>query len=178
VWGIEVNEQSILESRKKVAQHDLSNKIRVERELQPNLQADIIISQNSFEHFLEAEAILNQMVQSLAQDGRIYVTFAPPWYAPWGAHMFFFCRVPWVQLLFSELTVMEARSQFRSDGARTYRKAGLAQMSVATFLRIVRRSGLRVVSTRYDCVRGLSWLQHVPVLRELFINRVSCVLSR
>jgi hypothetical protein len=108
--------------------------------------------------------------------GRIYINFGPPWYAPTGAHMGFFCKVPWIQLLFSERTILEARSFYRSDGARTYREAGLGQMSIAKFERVIRDCGLRVASQRYDCVKRQDYLRGVPVVRELAINRVSCIL--
>ena len=57
--------------------------------------------------------------------------------------MGFFCKVPWIQLLFSDRTILEARSFYRSDGARTYREAGLGQMSIAKFERVVRDCGLK-----------------------------------
>jgi SAM-dependent methyltransferase len=178
VIGIEVDERSLAEARAKVSEYGLQDKIEIESELRPEFQADIIVSQNSFEHFLNADEILAQMAQCLSPGGKIYVTFAPPWYAPWGAHMAFFCRIPWVNLLFPERSVMEVRALFRCDGAKTYRDAGLARMSVSEFERITRRSGLTPSYTQYDCVKGLGFLGHIPKARELFINRVSAILVR
>ena len=90
--------------------------------------------------------------------------------------MGFFCRLPWVQLLFSERTVMQVRSQFRGDGKRTYQDVGLAKMSLAKFEHCVETSGLHCVWKRYECSRGANWLAKTP-LRELFVNRVTCVLQ-
>jgi len=146
------------------------------RSIPEGLKADLIVSQNSFEHFLHAESVLTHMHTALAPGGKIFITFGPPWFAPWGAHMAFFCRLPWVQVLFLEQTVMEVRQLFKPDGGRSYQEVGLAQMSVDKFERTIQASGLRCIARRYECIRGMHWLQFTP-FRELFINRISCLLA-
>ena len=91
--------------------------------------------------------------------------------------MGFFTKLPWVHLIFPERVVMAVRSRYRNDGAKTYSVA-LAKMSIRKFEGLIRKSGLRVRHCRYDAVRGLNFLAHVPILRELFINRVSCILEK
>lgn len=178
VLGVEIADDLVAKCKERVEQHALCGKISIERAIPANFKADLIVSQNSFEHLLDAERVLAGLGAALVSDGRIYLTFAPPWFAPTGAHMGFFCNMPWVQLLFPESVVMEVRSLFRTDGARTYREAGLAQMSIAKFERIVQKLGFKMASRRYDCVRGLNFLQYIPVIRELAINRVSCILFK
>ena len=177
VLGVEINEEGLVVGRQRAAFLGLGSKICFARKIPDGFQADVIISQNSFEHFLDSETILDQMSGALDAGGKIFITFAPPWYAPWGAHMAYFCRLPWVHLFFSEHTVMQTRSLFRPGAERKYRDVGLAQMSLSKFERTVRNSGLTVQSTRYDCVRGLNMLAKT-LLRELFVNRVSCVLVK
>lgn len=138
---------------------------------------DLIYSQNSFEHFLDPEQICSELRTHLRPGGRIYITFAPPWLAPYGAHMAFFTRLPWVHLFFSERAVMAVRADYRNDQASTYTQCGLGKMTIQRFEQTVKQSGLRIESCRYDCVRGINFLANVPILRELFINRVSCVLT-
>ena len=176
VIGVEINERLLELARKRAASLRLEGTVGFERRLPDTLKADFIVSQNSFEHFLNPRETLDQMLQALTPGGKLYITFGPPWYAPWGAHMSFFCRLPWVQLLFRQRTVMEARLLFRSDNARTYRETGLAQMSVAKFEGLIAASGLTIEFRRYDCVHKMNWLQWTP-MRELFVNRVSCVLT-
>jgi SAM-dependent methyltransferase len=177
VVGVEINAELARLSAARALEYGLADRVQIVRELTDAIKGDAIISLNSFEHFVEPEAILTQLRESLAPGGKIYINFGPPWYAPRGAHMGFFCKVPWIQLLFSERTILEARSFYRFDGAQTYREAGLAQMSIAKFERVVRECGLRVTSRRYDCVKRLNYLRGVPGVRELAINRVSCILS-
>ena len=176
VIGIDINQQSLDAAAQRASSMGLNDRITFVDRLPEDLKCDAIVSQNSFEHFIDAETVLASMRSALGPDGEIFITFAPPWYAPWGAHMAFFCRLPWVHVIFPEQTVIEARSRFRSDNATSYRDLYLAQMSIRKFTRIVKRSGLRCSSLRLDCSLGMNWLRFTP-LRELFVNRVSCVLT-
>ncbi len=141
------------------------------------LTADFIVCQNSFEHFVAPEQILAELKSALRPEGRIIITFGPLWFTPAGSHMGFFCSLPWVNLLFPESTVMAVRRRYRDDGARTYEEAGLARMSLAKFERVVPNSGLRFEWKKYDCVKRLQPLRYLPGLREVFVNRVSCILT-
>lgn len=141
---------------------------------------DVVLSQNSMEHFEDPAAILTTMTGAVRPGGRVLITFGPPWFAPYGSHMHFFTRVPWVNLLFPESTVMRVRSRFRSDGATRYEdvESGLNRMSIRRFEWLIERAGLRPELLRYDCVKGLDFLGRIPLLRELFINDVTCSLVR
>lgn len=182
VVGIDTNAAQIEECRRRVGAAGIgSQECRFVTEITPDLlgRFDSVISLNSFEHFPEPAEALRQMTGLLAPGGRIFLTFGPPWYAPYGSHMHFFCRVPWLNLLFSERTVMSVRSRYRSDGALRYEDVanGLNRMSLAKFSRIVAESGLNVEYLRFRCVRKLDFLGSVPVLRELLVNRVTAVLA-
>jgi len=140
---------------------------------------DIVISQNSLEHFANPAMILKDMKSLLNESGRLLLTFGPPWFAPYGSHMRFFCKVPWINLLFSEETVLNVRRRFRTDGASKYEdvESGLNKMSVAKFERVIFSSDLKVEFKKYKCVKEINFLSRIPVLRELFINQVSVILS-
>ena len=141
---------------------------------------DIVISQNSMEHFSDPEKILKIMLDALKPDGKLLITFGPPWYAPYGSHMKFFTGIPWVNLLFPEKTVMTVRKLFRQDGAMRYVdvESGLNKMTVGKFERLLRDSSLKVEYRSYECVKGLDFLGAVPYVRELFVNQISVIVSR
>jgi len=141
---------------------------------------DLVISQNSMEHYPDPAAALDEMKLALKPNGQILITFGPPWFAPYGSHMHFFTRVPWVNLLFSERVVMNVRKNFRQDGAARYEdvESGLNRMTVAKFRSILSSSDLKVVYYKDECVKNIQILGRVPLLRELFINQISCVLIR
>lgn len=145
----------------------------------PLQKFDVVISQNAMEHFPDPDSIVRSMRGLLAPGGRLLITFGPPWYAPYGSHMQFFTRIPWVNLLFSERTVMNVRGRFRNDGAKRYQdvEAGLNQMSIGKFERILREQQLVPVFRKYECVKGMNVLAHAPLVRELLINHVTVLLS-
>jgi SAM-dependent methyltransferase len=78
----------------RVAGQGLGDRVAFTGKIPTGMKADVIVSQNSFEHFLDAGEILAELRAALAPGGKLFVTFAPPWYAPWGAHMGIFCRAP------------------------------------------------------------------------------------
>ncbi len=139
---------------------------------------DVVISQNAMEHFADPRGVLGQMARLIHGAGRILITFGPPWLAPYGSHMQFFCKVPWVNVFFPEDAVLRVRSRYRSDGARRYEdvEAGLNRMTVAKFEAVVRSSGMLMESKRYTCVKRADWLARVPGLREFVVNQLTCVL--
>jgi SAM-dependent methyltransferase len=141
---------------------------------------DVVISQNSFEHFGNPASILNEMVSLLADSGKILITFSPPWLSPYGSHMHFFTRVPWVNVLFPENAVMAVRRRYRDDGARRYEEveSGLNKMTLERFEGIVASSGLEIAFKRYRCVKNVNFLGAVPIVREFFVNSVSVILVK
>lgn len=178
VLGVDDNPEVIAAARARAAESGVGDRTEFVTQLDGRADFDLVVAQNSMEHILDPAAALAQMRASLVPGGRIYLTFGPPWYAPYGSHMHFFTRFPWVHLLFSEATVMKVRSRFRDDDLRTYRDVGLNKMSVRHFEHLVATSGMRMVSRKYHCVWGMNFLGWLPLLRELFINHVSCVLER
>jgi len=174
VTGVDISRQDLAIAKKTIR----GRNVKLFESIQTGSEYDVIYSQNSMEHWTEPSAILRLLSDRLASAGRLYITFAPPWYAPYGAHMGFFTKVPWVHLIFPERVVMAVRSRYRNDSANTYSSVALAKMSIRKFESLIRKSGLRILHCRYDAVRGLNFLPHIPMLRELFINRVSCILEK
>jgi len=181
VRGIEINPKH-LEKAVELARQESMPQVtfcfRVDEDMKG--QYDVVISQNSMEHYSDPGATLNEMASLVKPGGKILITFGPPWFAPYGSHMHFFCRVPWINLLFSERVVMNVRQRFRDDGAKRYEEveSGLNKMTVGKFERLIRQCGLHMERVGYTCVRRLNFLARMPLLRELFINHVTCVLTK
>lgn len=139
--------------------------------------ADVAISLNAFEHFPDPAENLRELAAAVRPGARILITFGSPWLSPYGAHMNHFTHFPWVHLVFSEKTVYRVRDLYRDDGDRSYVPA-MNKMTISKFERVIGESGLAVERLEYRAVRKISFLVHVPMLRELFINRVICVLRK
>jgi ubiquinone/menaquinone biosynthesis C-methylase UbiE len=79
-------------------------------------ELDAVVTCGSFEHFNDPYLILKESKRILVDNGLIFLT-SGVWAHPWGAHMNFFTRVPWVQFIFCESTIMNVRRAYRNDGA-------------------------------------------------------------
>jgi len=181
VWGLDVSRRLLISARSLALEVGVEKQVDFTDRLEARFRArfDIVISQNSMEHFPDPAKALEEMKSALKPDGRLLITFGPPWLAPFGSHMHFFTKVPWVHLIFSEKTVMAVRSHFRHDGATRYEdvEGGLNKMTAGRFERLVSSGGMQILYKKYECVKGINILARVPLTRELFINRVSCILA-
>jgi SAM-dependent methyltransferase len=181
VVGCDINLLFLEEGEALANEASVSDKIDFVSGLEhiPSGTFDIVLSLNSMEHFKDPLSALREMKRLVCDCGEIYLTFGPPWYAPYGSHMNYFTWLPWVNLLFCEKTVMKIRGRFRNDGANVYSEieGGLNKMTLAKFDRLISDSGLRVLFRQYDCVKKVNFVSRVPLLKELFVNRVTCVLA-
>jgi SAM-dependent methyltransferase len=182
VVGTDVRNSVLEHGRKLAAGAQVANRVTFADRIAPEDEGrfDIVVSLNSMEHFTDPGVALDLMARALKPGGSLLLTFSPPWYAPYGSHMHFFTRVPWVHLVFGEQTVMNVRRHFRGDGATRYEEVegGLNRMSRRKFGELIRATPLRVRSTRYDAVKGIPLVTSIPFVNELFTNRISCILEK
>ena len=141
---------------------------------------DVTLCCGSFEHFGDSAKELAHMKSMTRPGGKILITFAEPWLSPHGSHMDNFCRLPYINVFFSEKTVMAVRSRFRDDGATRYEEilSGLNKMTLAKFERIIRNSGLRVEHQNYFATKNLPLVKNIPYLREFFVSAITCILVK
>ncbi len=182
VVGTDVRNSVLEHGRTLATNANVANRVTFAERIAPEDEGrfDIVVSLNSMEHFTDPHVALDLMVRALKPGGSLLLTFSPPWYAPYGSHMHFFTRVPWVHLLFGEQTVMNVRRHFRHDGATRYEEVdgGLNRMSRRKFGALIRATPLRVRSARYDAVKRLPLVTAIPLLNELLTNRISCILEK
>jgi ubiquinone/menaquinone biosynthesis C-methylase UbiE len=178
VVGLDLPRQNLMEHWAKLkGQYPLPN-LTLTTELPPDRLFDVVYSCSSFEHFSDPVEILSMMKARLKTDGKLVISFAEPWWSNCGSHMDGFCRLKWVNLLFSEKTVMNVRSRYRTDGATRYEEVegGLNRMTVAKFERIISESGMRVEWSKLWATRNLPLVTRLPVTRELLTSACSVVL--
>ena len=104
---------------------------------------DAIISLDAFEHFEDPASILKTMDAMLKPGGRLYASFGPTWFHPYGGHLF--SVFPHAHLIFTERSLIRWRSDFKSDGATRFHEVagGLNKMTISRFERLVERSPLQ-----------------------------------
>ena len=181
VYALDPWDSAVARATKLVAEHSVADRVSVITSPDEVIgRADLVLSQNSFEHFPDPGRELNAMASLLAPGGKLYICFGPPWYAPRGSHMSYFCRLPWVNVMFPEETVMKVRARFRNDGATRYVDVpgGLNMMSLAKWEGLVANTGLQVEYSKYHAIKNIQFLAAIPGLRELMVNDVTAVLAR
>jgi len=141
---------------------------------------DRVLCCSSFEHFADSAKELANMKLVTRPGGKILLTFAEPWLSPRGSHMDNFCRVPYLNILFSEKTVLAVRSRFKDDGATRYEDivSGLNRMTLAKYERIIRGSGLKVEHQNFFATKNLPLVKHIPFMREFLVSAVTCILVK
>lgn len=140
-----------------------------------NAQADVILSVDAFEHFDNPSEILLEMARLLKPDGKVMVSFGPPWLHPRGAH---FPLFPWAHLLLTEPALMAWRARYKSDGATKFGEVqgGLNQMTISKFERLVEKSPLRIESLEAVPIRATRLL-HWRFTREFLTSVVRSTLA-
>jgi SAM-dependent methyltransferase len=142
-----------------------------------DVQADVITSIDAFEHFADPAAVLATMASLLKPDGRVLVSFGPPWFHPRGGHGF--SVFPWAHLLFTERALLRWRAGYKDDGATRFEEVGggLNRMTVGRFRRLVWESPFRCATFETVPIRAARPLFN-PLTRELFTSLVRCRLVR
>ncbi len=143
---------------------------------QSDVRVDAIVTIDSFEHFRDPAGVLDLMSMLLKPDGRVYVAFGPPWYHPWGGHLF--SVFPWAHLLFTERVLIRWRSDFKRDGAKRFNEVegGLNLMTVRRFERLVQQSRFRFERFETVPIRKLRMF-FTPLTREFCTSMVRCTLA-
>jgi len=140
---------------------------------------DAVISLCSMEHFPNPEREMLRMASFTRQE--LIITFSECWFSPHGTHLNGTTHLPWLNLMFSERTLMNVRNLYPdgSDGAKTFGevRGGLNKMTVARFERLISSvPGFRVHYLSLRGVKGLPMVTRIPVVRELMTSALTCIL--
>jgi len=173
VIGLELEECCLVMGRQLALDHGVSARCVFARE--PSEKVDVIVSLDAFEHFDDPGAVLGMMSNCLKPDGKVLISFGPTWYHPLGGH--FYSVFPWSHLLFSERALTRWRSQYKTDGARSFGESGLNKMTISRFKRLVDASPLRFGSFEMVPIRRLRNL-HNQFTCEFTTACVRCTLVK
>ena len=138
------------------------------------------------------EEVLREMYRLLKPGGRLYVNF-PPYNHPYGAHLSDVIGIPWVQVFFSDKTLIEAykelvadkpdaesRIKFRigtdADGKEYF--SYLNKMTIKRFKKLAENSDFKVMYYHEAPLRGFLKPLCIGFLREYFVKMTVCVLEK
>jgi SAM-dependent methyltransferase len=184
VVGVDINGDHVDYAREKVRRDhaDLADRITFVltdgrlSELEGE-KFDLIISQNSFEHYSDPDQVVADATGALRRTGRLLITFSPAWKAPGGGHLGI-AWFPWAHLIFSEDVVMAQRRKLIPDEqVRTYEECGVNRMTLERFRRIMNRSGLDCMFfstniSEHPAVKVMRLASRIPLCEEYFTQNV------
>jgi SAM-dependent methyltransferase len=187
VRGIDIDEDKIDFAKSKLTNDYANLSNIVEFRLANGIadeKFDIVISKDCFQHYADPENMIFRMKQYLNQDGIIVVRFGPLWKSPYGGHINFMIKVPWVHLLFPESVIMRERKRFRpNEDVTSYEqiKGGFNKMTLRGYLNIIKESGLKIEYFKTN-VSNRKWivlfngLRKIPFCREFFTQNVYSIM--
>jgi len=156
---------------------------------------DTIIANDAIEHVDNPEAVLLECLRVLAPGGRLYLNF-PPYYHPHGAHLSDAIGIPWVHMFFSDKTLIKVykdavsklpdgagRIEFRigriNDGSNKEYFSYINKITVAKFRRLLTKTGIKAAYYREVPLRRIfTPLARIPVIKEMFVKMVVCVIEK
>lgn len=143
-------------------------------------QFDIIVSQNTFEHIDDLDAVLGSFRRLLKPGGRAYVGFSPLYHSPFGDHgeLNTKVRLPWLHLIAGEKAVIASFNKTNRDSVKTLQACGFNGKKPKDFRAAFERSGLEIEDVRVNRADGgglkqaamdaFSTLAKVPGLEPYF----------
>ncbi|MBN1884455.1 MAG: class I SAM-dependent methyltransferase [Candidatus Krumholzibacteriota bacterium] len=152
---------------------------------------DLVVANDSMEHFPRPEAALPELARVARPGGSVFLFFTP-WGSPLGSHLYDWIRTPWCHLLYSEKLLEELLEiALARRGAEAPRKTAAELMrryrlennriTVRRWRRILR--GVDSLETvieelRPPKFRRLASLARIPLVGELFTGTVVAVLRK
>jgi SAM-dependent methyltransferase len=175
VIGIDIRQNALARARDNAQQAGMQD--ICEFGTSYNGPVDIIVSIDSFEHFADPAAVLREMQRLLRPSGFVALSFGPPWYHPYGGHLF--SGFPWAHVLFSEEALVRWRSDFSNDGATRFCEVegGLNQMTIGRFEKIARDSGFQIQLLETVPIKKLAWM-HNRLTREFTTSIIRAKLVK
>lgn len=178
ITGVDTNPEILAIAKENCLQSQHRDKIFLYDKLSDQ-KFDLILSQNSFEHYEKPKEILELMFQRLDSGGKVMATFGPLWNSPYGSHFEYISKLPWLHKLLNESSMMRIRKLYRDDGAEHFRDipGGMNCYSLQEFDRLFLNSKFKIIFKRLDTVKNLPF-QKTPFLREYFVNHYSIILEK
>ncbi len=149
----------------------------------PEAAFDAIVSKDTFEHVFELDQVLAAVAARLRPGGRLYAGIGPLWHSPFGDHGRTRMGLPWAHAVLPEAYLIRRLNRRWRTPVTSIYDLGLNKLALADYLRLLRASGLNVVSLRVNASshplsRLFSLARHLPGLGEYLAHNLYCILEK
>lgn len=149
------------------------------------LNFDIIVSKDAFEHILNLYHVVDQMYNMLKEEGKAFVAIAPLYNSPFGDHGRTKALLPWGHLFFPESFLLRKlkKNKGNTSNIMSIYDLGLNKFSLANYRKLFYKSKLTVLSFRINVSYSLksklfSSLRWIPFCGEYFSHNLYCILKK
>ena len=152
-------------------------------------QFEIIVSQNTFEHIADIDAVLTAFHRLLVPGGRAYIGFSPLYHSPYGDHgeLRAPVRLPWAHLMAGPKQVIASYNRANQEAVTTLAQCGFNGLKPAQFRDAFNRSGLEIEQVRVNpgegrlkrvAMTGFNAIARLPGLEPYFTVGMYVILRR
>ena len=154
---------------------------------------DTVIMNDFMEHVDDPKAALQEAMRLIRKGGRIYINF-PPYYHPTGAHMSDAINIPWVQIFYSEKTLIAAYKKliegvpdekerlalrFHTNEKGEEYIGYINKITLSRFRSILKELSVTPYYYKEVPLRPyLLPLAKLPGIKELFVKMAVCVIEK
>lgn len=189
VLGIDIDERRIKFAKENILHNYPQFKNIVDfqcchiADLPEEVEFDIMVSKDTFEHILNLESVLAEMKKRLRKGGKIYIGIGPLYNSPYGDHKRTKAFIPWGHLIFPETFLLRRLNKHRREKITSIYELGLNKLSLAEYKTLFYNSGLHVSYFRVNVSnnpisRLFSLIRRVPFLEEFFSHNLYCILEK
>jgi len=150
----------------------------------PDDSFDLIVSKDTFEHVSNLPGLLQGIRRCLKPGGRLYAGFGPLYNSPNGYHEWPHGGIPWGHLLIPHKWLLFFHNMFKKERVRSLSDLDqLNQLPFSEYERFFDACGLDVISfsvnqSEHIVSRMMTFLRHVPFLREYCTHNIYCVMEK
>ena len=189
VVGLDIQEYPLKFARKNLEKNfpDLTNNVEFQLGAifdLPGNEFDMIISKDAFEHILDLEKALYEMIKLLKPEGKLYIGCSQLYNSHFGDHGRLIKNfIPWAHLMLPESFLLKRLNKRNNSKISSVKELGLNQMSLAEMRTLLFNCGLKVSLFKINASKNLvlrlfSLLRRIPFLEELFSYNLYCILEK
>lgn len=146
---------------------------------------DIIVSKNAFEHIIDLDKTMPEIIKRLKNNGYLFVGFGPLYNSYYGDHKQTHSVIPWGHLLRSEKSIIKSINKKREENKKisSIHELGLNKYSLKKYKELFNNCGLEIIYFGINKSNNLfskifTQIAKIGFLREYFTHNIYCIMRK